>query len=224
MAGALNRPIVPRLFAAVAAAVCWAALALQLYLVTAQAEALGLHWIAGVAAYAAFFTVQSNFLAALATSFTAAGVAVWPARGRIASAIAVYVVTAGIVFLLVLRPVWNHHGPQLLADVLLHYVTPVLYLAFWLMAAPKENLRWRDAVIWLIYPAAYLAAAVAVGAISGFYPYPFLDLPRLGAVKLAFNLASLLGAGLLVGLIVVAAGRAAGLQRRAGFDRRNHAA
>jgi hypothetical protein len=42
------------------------------------------------------------------------------------------------------------------ADILLHDVVPLTYAAYW-----------------LIYPPCYLAYALARGATTGWYPYPF---------------------------------------------------
>ena len=61
---------------------------------------------------------------------------------------------------------------MLLADVLLHYAVPVLYLVFWWFALPKASLRWVDPLVWSAYPAAYCAYALARGALIGSYPYP----------------------------------------------------
>jgi hypothetical protein len=219
--GASELPKAPRAFAGATAVVCWCALALQFDLVLAKAAEMGVSGAFAVMVYASFFTVQSDLLAAIVTSLAAVGAGRMPARSRLTSAIAVYVVAGGIIFFLTLRPVWDHHGLQLLADILLHYVTPVLYVAFWLAVVRKQDLRWRDALVWLIYPAAYFAGVLMLGIVSGFYPYPFLDLHALGAAMLAINLAALIGAGLAVGLLAVAVGRAAGAIR---IDRGNRAA
>lgn len=212
MVAASALPNAVRWLAGITAALCWCALALQFGLVMAKAAELGLPSVAAVVAYASFFTIQVNLLVAVVTSLAAAGVPRMSTRSRMTSAIAAYMVSGGIIFFVMLRPVWLHHGLQLVADILLHYVTPVLYVAFWLAAVPKRDLRWRDAAVWLIYPWVYFLAVLALGVSSGFYPYPFIDLPALGAEKVALNVTALTGLGLAVGLLVVALGRA--------FDRR----
>ena len=42
------------------------------------------------------------------------------------------------------------------------------------------DLRWKDAVAWLAYPGVYLVYILARGAVSGLYPYPFVDVNVLG--------------------------------------------
>jgi hypothetical protein len=92
--------------------------------------------------------------------------------------------------------------------MLLHYAAPVLYTAYWLASAPKAALRWRDPLIWLVYPSLYLAAMLAIAYRVGFYPYPMIDLRMMSALTLASNLAAITVVFLALGLAVVAAARA----------------
>ena len=39
------------------------------------------------------------------------------------------------------------------------------------------RLTFRRALVWVVFPMAYLAYSLVRGAITGWYPYPFLD-PR----------------------------------------------
>ena len=192
-----------RLLAGAIAAVAWSALALQLRLILADVGMRGLRPVDGIVVFLVFFTTQANILVALATSLAAAGVS-WPSD-RFKTALAVYILGAGLIFALWLRPYYHHHGPQLLADVLLHYVTPPLYAMFWAVAVPKPAVRWRDPMLWMIYPAVYLLLALAFGVATGFYPYPIVNIPRLGFWPVALNVA---GLGLIFAAIGVAIGAA----------------
>jgi hypothetical protein len=196
-----------RWLAGLIAALCWGALALQLNLIIAETARRGFAWPIALGVYASFFTIQVNLLAAIVTSFVAAGINRWPARGRIRTAIAVYLSVGGIVFFVSLRPVWQHTGPQALADALLHYVIPALYCLFWFLRVPKHDLRWRDAVVWMIYPTAYLAAVLAFGLWSGYFPYPFIDLRSRDVLSLVTGIAGSSGGFLMGGLLAVALGR-----------------
>ena len=53
---------------------------------------------------------------------------------------------------LLLRQLWNPQGAQWVADVLLHDVIPVGYVAVLAALCSAEGLRWKDAVDWLVYP------------------------------------------------------------------------
>jgi hypothetical protein len=57
---------------------------------------------------------------------------------------------------------------------------------------------------WLAYPLAYFAASLTRGALTGIYPYPFLNLELLGYERLALNAVALLVAFAVVGWICVA--------------------
>jgi hypothetical protein len=210
-------PKAVRWFAGIVAVVCWSALALQLDLLLAKAAEMRISAGAALAGYFSFLSIQTNLLCAILTSLAAMRGTIPLAHNRIWSALAVYLVTGGIVFALTLRHVFAHNEPQVLANALLHYVTPVLYAAFWLMAVPRAHLRWRDPAIWLIYPFIYLVAVLLFGLKTGFYPYPLINPKLLSAGQFFANLLTLAASFVTMGLIAVAIGRI-------GFDRRNRAA
>jgi hypothetical protein len=62
---------------------------------------------------------------------------------------------------------------------------------------------------WLTYPLAYLAFVLVRGAIGYGYPYPFLDAGSLGYGAVAVVALALLVVFSLLGLLVIAVGRAA---------------
>lgn len=55
----------------------------------------------------------------------------------------------------------------------------------WLVAGPRPRAPWRDALTALAWPVAWLAWTLVVGAVSGWYPYPFLDVGATGAGSVA---------------------------------------
>ena len=103
----------------------------------------------------------------------------WLSSVNVKSATATYIAMVGIVYTLVLRSLWDPQGsPARMADVVLHDVY-LLYVLYWVVLVEKGSLRWSGAARWLIYPALYLIYAMARGAVSGWYPYPFIDAGRL---------------------------------------------
>jgi hypothetical protein len=202
-----------RALAVVTAVTCWAALAFQFVLIlqatyaAAAGGTLRFPAAAAVVVLLSFLTLQLNLLMAMMTTCAAAGIQRFERVGRFRSAIAAYMLAGSLVFILALQPYWHHRGAQLIADILTHYVTPALYIAFWLSAVPKSRLRWRDPVIWLVYPALYLLALLLVATWTEFYPYPFMDVRVLGFGGLVFNLAALSVTFLAIGLATVAVAR-----------------
>ncbi|WP_291373319.1 Pr6Pr family membrane protein [Cyclobacterium sp.] len=103
------------------------------------------------------------------------------------TAITVYILVVGLVYQLVLRGIWKPEGLQWLADEVLHSINPVLVLAFWVYFENKVALHWRMLPYWLIYPALYLISILILGEITGFYPYPFVNVEELGIGKVILN-------------------------------------
>jgi hypothetical protein len=197
-----------RVYAAVGASLGWFALALQLYLMLVQdpTAMLGV-----VITYFSFFTILTNILVALV--FTAAALrpaAAWGQfllRPSVQASTAVYIAIVGMVYQLLLRHLWNPQGAQWIADVLLHSIIPVGYLLYWWMFAPRDELNWKNAIGWLVYPGAYLVYTLARGAVSGLYPYPFVDVTALGYGGVLARSAGLMLVFLGMGLLIVAIAR-----------------
>jgi hypothetical protein len=78
---------------------------------------------------------------------------------------------------------------------------------YWLLFAPRAGLSWKDSVTWLIYPGVYLVYVLARGAVSGLYPYPFVDVNVLGYGGVLARSGLLMLVFLGMGLLVVAIGR-----------------
>lgn len=90
---------------------------------------------------------------------------------------------------LILAESWNPQGLAKVADVLLHYVTPTLYMLWWLAFQPKGKLRLGDLVRMFMPPVAWLVWAMLRGAVIAEYPYPILEAHRLGYAAVALNIA-----------------------------------
>jgi len=199
-------------FRILSAIVGWSALALQLYLLIVINIEKGVPGIVGVMKFFDYFTILSNIL--VATVFTTVGLQRYAdgffAHSKVKAGIGVYIFITGLVYFLILRHTWNPTGLSWLADVLLHYVMPALYLIEWLFFTPKGYLRWNDAARWLAFPLAFVVWALFWGAIFGFYPYPFIDVPKLGYPQVLVNSVFMAIAFLVVGLLLVAIDRVLG--------------
>lgn len=94
---------------------------------------------------------------------------------------------------------------------ILHYVVPGLVLVDWLAFGPRRAVRWRDGLVWLLYPFLYgiitLARAIAFPTIADRFPYPFLNIDYLGIGG------ALLGLLQVVAVIAVVAAIVIGLDR-----------
>jgi len=192
-----------RIYAVTGALLAWFALVLQLYLVIVQSPP-ALAMLGEVIAYFSFFTILTNLLVALVFTAIAMRRVLSPS---VQGGTAVYIAIVGIVYQLLLRQLWNPRGAQLLCDMLLHAVIPLGYVVYWLIFAPRAGLRWMDAVVWLVYPGVYLVYVLARGAVSGLYPYPFVDVNVLGYGGVLARAVVLMAVFLGMGLLLVAVSR-----------------
>src|SRR5690606_35983788 len=102
----------------------------------------------GLVAFFGYFTILTNIL--MATAVTAPLVnpngrtARFLLRGSPATGVAAAILLVAIAYHLLLRGAWSPRGPQLIADLALHYVTPALYTIYWALYIPKEDVRWQN--------------------------------------------------------------------------------
>lgn len=157
-----------------------AALVLQLVLVLQGGRVLDEQTPPGlglrVARFVAYFTIQSNVLVAIGVIRLARD----PGRDgrafrvvRLAGVVGIAV--TGLVHFVLLRPLLDLQGADWAADKLLHMVVPVLALVGWAALGPRPRVARREIGLALVWPVAWLAVTLVVGALSGWYPYPFLD-------------------------------------------------
>lgn len=201
-------------FAAVAAALGWTALATQFYLSVNLSIASGKSLLGGLVTYFSFFTILTNILVAMALTAPlvrgGSRVTAFFSRPTVNTGIATSIVVVGIGYFLLLRHVWDPKGLQLVADVLLHYVMPVLFVVYWWVGVPKGDVRRADIWYWMLYPVAFLLLAMVRGALSGIYPYYFIDAGTLGYTRAFANAVGVLLGFVAVALLLVAAGRLQG--------------
>jgi hypothetical protein len=112
-------------------------------------------------------------------------------------------VIVGIIYSLLLRGLLELSGGARLADLILHDVVPVLVPLFWLVFAPKGSLHSRHLLLWIIYPLAYLAYALARGAAENRYAYPFIDVAQIGWLQTVANSVMIVLGFLAAGLALV---------------------
>lgn len=187
----------------------WVALILQYALVLTGT--MGADSFTRSIIFFSYFTILTNILAALA--LTLPWVAPQSAPGKffsrpsVRTAIAAYIIIVMTIVYFVLRHLTDLQGWNFVADLLLHYVMPVLFVIDWLFLVPKETLKARDTIFWLAYPIIYLVWTFIHGAASGFYPYPFLNHSELGIARVLLNEAGLLVMFLVLGFVLVTGGQ-----------------
>lgn len=200
-----------RHLAVAGASLGWFGLALQLWFSIRLAIDNGGSVFGGVWLFLGYYTILTNLLVAGVLTVAATGAHAAPARflarPGVQTAAAMSIVIVSAVYNLMLRQLWSPSGWMLVADLIVHDAMPLLYLAYWWLAVPKQTLRWRQIVAWQSYPAGYFAYVLLRGAANGWYPYPFLDVKALGYLQVLIDALAVLAAFVVVACLLVAAGR-----------------
>jgi hypothetical protein len=196
-----------RSFIAVAALLGWSGLTIQMYLILGMRWAVEASLLGGLVSFFSFFTVLTNTLLAVVLTYELNTRA---SKGRdfflqpwVSSGIAASITVVCLAYSLLLRHLWQPQGWQFLADELLHDVMPVLFLLYWWLCVPKGALRLKHIAWWAIYPLVYFGYALLRGHSLGQYPYPFIDVARLGYPQVFINAGGIWVGFVLVSLVVV---------------------
>lgn len=152
---------------------------------------------------ASYFTIWTTTLVAVVGAL----LAVRPARdGTVLRALRLdtllFVVVTAVTYHLVLR---DYVPPDVLgrvANLLTHTVVPVATLAVWLAVGPRPRIAWRTCLDALALPGAWLVWTFGHGAVTGWYPYPFLDAGRLGTGRALVGAAVVVVAGAALGVVL----------------------
>ena len=186
----------PKAAAALVALICWAALGIRLWETYADnGDVLASLWI-----LARFFTILTNFAVAVAMTMAAFEKRL---SDFVLGGLALSIMLVGIVYVTLLQHLYHLTGAELLADNLMHKVAPVAMTIFWLTCPPHGRLRWTAPLWWSLFPIVYFAYALARGAVDGIYPYPFMDVGKIGLGQTLLNAAMIAAAFLVTGLALV---------------------
>lgn len=147
-----------------------------------------------------FFTILTNGAVALTFTAMALGRRVTP---RWLGGVLLAILLVGIIYGLLLRGLVSLSGRALLADTLMHKVTPLLAPLWWLLFARKGRLSRRDPWIWALFPAAYLPYALLRGLVEGKYAYPFINVAKLGIGQVLLNALLIATGFVLAGYVLV---------------------
>jgi hypothetical protein len=121
-----------------------------------------------------YFTILTNLLAGFFLIFYSNQKA-WTNQNGALTAVTMYLFMVGLVYQVALRFVWSPTGWSKLANEMLHTINPILILLVWFAKEKTTLLGYQMIPKWLIYPSFYLLFIWIRGAISGYYPYYFID-------------------------------------------------
>ncbi len=141
------------------------------------------HLLVRLERFVSYFTIQSNFVALLASVAVVRGRpldSTWGRALRLAALVGMTVTC--IVYIVVLSGDSTNTGMAQLTNLMLHYIGPPLFILAWIWLGPWLSLNLADIPRALIWPAAWIAFTLVHGAITDWYPYPFIDVAVKGYV------------------------------------------
>ncbi len=152
-----------------------------------------------------YFTIQTNILVFVTLLLSALALAAGRERRLdvLRSAVTVYILVVGIGFSLLLA---RMEGLVLTAvpwdNTVLHYIIPAAMLVDFLIDRPKRALSFKKSLVWLLFPVLYVTYALMRGAMTGWYPYPFLNPATSGYGSVALTVIGLFVLGLILIAVV----------------------
>ena len=168
-----------------------------------------------LANFFSFFTIESNLFAAIILLYSGNYVLTKRAPSSrlnwLRGASTLYMAITGIIFSLLLAGLEN---VQLTAvpwdNTVLHYIMPIAVIGLWFIDPPKQTFSYVKSLIWILFPLSYGVYTWIRGAITGWYPYPFMN-PEIsgigGLVVVSIGIA--IGSALLGWILVWRANQAA---------------
>jgi hypothetical protein len=150
-----------------------------------------------------FFTIQSN-LFVLGTSIALAlnvfrDGRVW----RILRLDALLgIIITGLVYETILAPLLHPEGWALAATIGFHYISPWATLIGWLIFGPRPRMTWSTTALAVIWPLGWIVYTFIHGAVTGWYPYPFLDVTTIGFADSVRNSAVVLLIGVDIAVVL----------------------
>lgn len=87
----------------------------------------------------------------------------------------VYLATTGVVYNLLLTEADALGVVLPWVNFVIHLLMPIAAVVDWLARPPNHQLWMRQTWVWTVFPIAYLIYSLIRGAVTGWYPYPFLN-------------------------------------------------
>ncbi|MFD0750128.1 Pr6Pr family membrane protein [Mucilaginibacter calamicampi] len=206
-------------FAALLAILLWIGIVLQFYISIPDYLDKGRTLGGAIVQLLSYFTIQTNFLLALLLSLLVikpqSKWARFFAQPHVISAMAAYITIVGLVYHFMLRTQFHPVGLFKVTSDIFHIVSPIAFIAFWLFLVNKPLIKWINILLWLVYPLIYTIYILVRGALTGYYPYNFLEVNTLGYGKVMANCGFLLVGFIILNAIFILISRLSAKQANA---------
>jgi hypothetical protein len=203
-------------FAALLAITLWFGIVLQFYISIPDYLEKGRTLGGAIVQLLSYFTIQTNFLLALLLSLLVfKPESKWGrffAQPYIIGAMAAYITIVGLVYHFMLRDQFHPVGLFKVTSDIFHIISPIAFVAFWLLLVKKTIIKWINTFLWLVYPLIYTIYILIRGALTDYYPYNFLDVTELGYSRVMVNCGFLLIGFIILNALYISISRLASKQ------------
>ncbi|MET0672312.1 MAG: Pr6Pr family membrane protein [Microbacterium pygmaeum] len=128
-----------------------------------------------------YFTIQSNLFVLGTSAALAVSIHRDSRLWRVLRLDAMLgIIITGLVYDFVLAQLVHPTGWALAATIGFHYISPWATLLGWLVFGPRPRMGWRVMAFAFIWPIAWLVLTFVRGGLTGWWPYPFLDVNLIG--------------------------------------------
>lgn len=174
-------------------------LVVRTYLTVGSRLESGDNLVGALAFLFTFFTVLTNLMMALCYL---AALTNWSwldwwnrpfARGLTAGSI----VMVSVYYIFFLSGLESFTGIDNALNIYMHYAAPWFFVVWWLLTPGHGTLRFADIPKMLLYPLVYVIVVMVRGALVHEYPYPVLNIEKLGYGPFAIGCL-----GMLAGFVV----------------------
>ncbi|MDR7231685.1 hypothetical protein J2X45_002785 [Caulobacter sp. BE264] len=155
-----------------------------------------------------YFTILTNMLAAAALTAPlvapSSAFAAWAERSGPRAAITTYLAITAVVYHTLLAWQWDPQGLRKVSDTILHTITPIAFLLDVALRGGQGPARWIVAAKAMAFPALFGVWTLAHGALTTWYPYPFMNVAKRGYPKVLLTMVEMSVAFALGALIFIA--------------------
>lgn len=146
-----------------------------------------------------YFTTQSNLIVALTTLllvFTVNRNSKVFQTFRLTGVVGIFI--TALIYHTLLAGTENINGWGVVSDIILHSIVPFLAILGWVIYGPRNLISKKVAVWSLVFPLLWLAFTLIRGALTKWYPYPFIDVTLVGYSRVSINLLGITGLYLIL--------------------------
>jgi hypothetical protein len=152
-----------------------------------------------------YFTIESNLLVLAAAVSLVLAPGRDGRRWRVLRLDALLgIVITGLVFGLVLAGLVHPTGLGAWVNAGFHYFSPWWALAGWLLFGPRPRIGWPTVAWAFAWPIAWVGYTFIHGAVTGWYPYPFLNAHTHGYAVAVRNTGVVVLLGIVIALVLKA--------------------